>query len=78
MNEQQLIELWGEDLYNVFADHIDENGWLTSEWQNIIEAEIKRFDEDFNDNPLYKDTYGRMYNVDFEESEDGTLIRPKQ
>lgn len=74
MNNNQ--ELWGDDLYKVFADYINEEGWLTADWANIIEHEVERFDNDYNDNPEYKETYGRMYNLDYQESSDGTLIRP--
>jgi len=78
LTEAQLIELWGENLYNVFAEHINSDGWLTSKWADILEDEeiVKRFDDDYNDNPLFTDTYGRMYNVDWEFSTDETLIRP--
>lgn len=69
-------ELWGEDLFKVFGDHLNENGWLTPDWQNIIEKEVPRLDEDYNDNQEYRETYQRMYMMDFEESEDGKLIRP--
>lgn len=70
-------KLWGEDLWNVFGNHINEEGWLTSEWQNIIEDEIPKYDKNYNDNPLHKGTYGRMYSLEYEESEDGLMIRPE-
>jgi len=76
MTEEQIIKLWGEDLYNVFSDHINDEGWLTENWADIIEEEIPKFDEDWNDNELYTDTYGSMYNIEFESNEDETLIRP--
>lgn len=73
---EELKELWGEELFSVFAEHIDQNGWLTSDWARILEQEVPRLDEDYNDNPEYSDTYSRMYNKDFEESQDGLLLRP--
>lgn len=76
LNDEQIKELWGEDLYNVFAEHIDEYGRLTAEWQNIIENEIPRFDKHYNDNPLFKETYGRMYCLEYEVLENETLIIP--
>jgi hypothetical protein len=69
-------ELWGEDLFKVFGNHINEDGWLTSDWAQIIEDEVPRFDTDYNDNPEHSETYSRMYNLDYEENADQTLIRP--
>ncbi len=81
IEETDLIdpkELWGADLYAVFSRHINKKGWLSSEWAKVIENEVPRFDGNYNDNPVYKSTYNRMYNIDFEESEDGLMIRPLQ
>lgn len=75
-NQNNNEELWGEDLYKVFTNHINDQGWLTSNWANIIEDEVPRWDDDYIDNPEYSDTYSRMYNLEYEESEDGKLIRP--
>ena len=69
-------KLWGENLFLVFAEHINEEGWLTSEWGYILEDEVPKWDKDFNDIPLNRETYSRMYNLDYEENEDETLIRP--
>jgi hypothetical protein len=69
-------ELWGADLYAVFHHHIDKKGWLTSDWATIIENTVPRFDKNYNDNPLYSETYSRMYNLEFEDSEDKSMIRP--
>jgi hypothetical protein len=69
-------DLWGDDLYKVFGNHINESGWLTSEWAQIIEDEVPRFDSDYNDNPEHGETYSRMYNLEYEESEDGKMVRP--
>lgn len=68
--------LWGEDLYKVFRDYIDEEGWLTEEWAQVIDNEIPELDSDYNTNKLYSETYGRMYRTDFEKSIDGLFIRP--
>ncbi|WP_417365947.1 hypothetical protein [Flavobacterium beibuense] len=76
LTKKELIDLWGKKLYEVFEKHIDKQGWLTEDWPEIIEKEIKPFDEDWNDNPQYKDTYQRMYNVDWEVKSDGLFIRP--
>jgi hypothetical protein len=69
-------KLYGKDLFHVFAEHINEEGWLTSDWGQIIEDEVPRYDEDFNDNPLHGETYNRMYILEYEENEDETMIRP--
>lgn len=77
-SEEQIDvkSLWGEDLYKVFQNHIDEKGWLTCDWGVIIEREVPRLDEDYNDNPAYSETYAKMYLLDFEETQDGKFIRP--
>jgi hypothetical protein len=69
-------DLWGADLFGVFGNHINEQGWLTSDWADILEEEVPKWDKDYVDNPLYGATYSRMYNTDFEDNEDETLIRP--
>lgn len=76
MTQEDIKELWGEDLYSVFANHINQEGWLTEDWSDIIENEIPKFDKDYNDNPLFKETYERMYNLDYIESECGNFIKP--
>lgn len=73
--QEKLIEIWGEDLYKTFGHHIDDDGWLTSDWHKIIEDEIPRWDNNLLDNEEYGLTYGRMYNIDFEDSNCGTKIR---
>lgn len=67
-------ELWGDDLFSVFGEHIDENGWLTADWAPILEAKVPKWDSDYNDNPEHANTYSRMYNLDFQYNED--KIRP--
>lgn len=69
-------ELWGEDLYSVFSNHISDDGWLTCSWGDILEREISKFDENYNHNPEYKNTYSKMYLMDFRESVSGEYIRP--
>lgn len=76
MNDIDVKKLWGEDLYNVFAEHIDDEGWLPAEWSPIIENEVPRLDKYYNDNPEYARAYSAMYHMDFEDSQDGTKIRP--
>lgn len=76
MTTEEIKELWGEELFDVFADHIDEEGFLTNDWGNIIENEIPKFDKNWNDNPKYTDTYQRMYLIDIENNSDQTRIRP--
>lgn len=73
--EQELREIWGNDLYETFGNHIDEEGWLTSDWHLIIEEGIPKYDKNMRDNEDYTLAYGRMYNIDFEENEDQTKIR---
>lgn len=69
-------KLWGEDLFYIFHNHIDSQGWLTSDWARIIEEEVPRFDKGYNDNPLYQNSYSKMYSLDFEDNEDESKIRP--
>lgn len=76
MTKTEIKQLWGAELYSVFAEHIDENGFLTEDWATIVESEVRRFDEDWNDNPKYTDTYQRMYNLDFISNDDETMIKP--
>lgn len=64
--------IWGEVLYNAFKDYIDAHGWLTKDWGYIIE------NMDYNDNFYKKELYQRMYNSDFEISDDENYIRRKQ
>lgn len=76
--EEKLVSIWGRDLYETFGHHMDSEGWLTADWQNIIEDEIPRYDKDtLRDNDEYSLAYGRMYNIDFESNEDETQIRRK-
>ena len=76
MTTEQKKELWGEELFNAFANHIDENGCLTEDWAGILDKEMPDFDEDYNDNENKKEVFRRMYNLDYEESEDGLMLRP--
>lgn len=76
MTTEELKELWGEDLFKVFGNHLTEDGWLTEDWGNILEKEVPQFDKDYNDNPDYKETYQRMCYLDHEESDCGKFIRP--
>jgi len=69
-------KLWGEVLFKAFSDYIDKNGWLTSSWIDVLEDNFSDWDEDYNDTNEKKTLFGLMYNLDFEESEDGKLIRP--
>jgi hypothetical protein len=72
---EEIKAIWGEDLFETFADHFDEEGWLPAEWPTILERELKDWDEHFRDTHEKSTAYGRMYNIDFEENEDGTKIR---
>ncbi|AZA91165.1 Uncharacterised protein [Chryseobacterium nakagawai] len=76
MTVEELKKLWGKDLFEAFADHFTNDGWLTTDWGQIIENEIPQFDNDWNDNPRYKDTYQRMYLLDHVESDCGKFIKP--
>jgi len=74
--EQKLVSIWGRDLYDLFGHHMDEEGWLTSDWHLIIDEEIPRYHKDtLRDNELYSFAYGRMYNIDYEVNSDETKIR---
>ena len=70
-------DLWGDELWNAFYSHIHSEGWLTSNWAEILENEFSDWDEDYKDTNEKKTLFGLMYNKDFEESEDGKFIRPK-
>jgi len=76
MKEKDIKEIWGNELYKVFKQHIDEEGWLTSQWADIIEDEIPKYDEDYNKNVLFESTYQRMYYLDMEHNFDYTKVRP--
>ncbi|MEJ5105515.1 hypothetical protein [Chryseobacterium sp. MYb328] len=78
MGEEKVKELWGDVLYKAFAYHINEEGWLTTDWGVFVEKNYSDFDKDYNDNEEKKDIYQRMYLLDLEEkeTESGTWIRP--
>lgn len=78
MKTKDLKELWGEELYNAFADHIDEEGWLTENWGPILEEGFSDWDADYNDTNEKSNLYTRMYIQDFEkkETEHGVFIKP--
>lgn len=76
MNIEEIKKLWGKDLFKVFRNHINEEGWLTEDWSEIIENEVPKFDENWNDNELYKEIYIIMNTNDFEISGDGKFIKP--
>lgn len=71
-----IHEPWDERLLDAFGDLINKDGWLTSDWHEHLEANFKDWDEDGNTTNDKKFLYGLMYNLDFEESEDGKFIRP--
>lgn len=74
--EEKLITIWGRDLYNTFGHHMDNEGWLSADWHLIIEEEIPRWDKTTHvDNEEYSLSYGRMYNIEYEENADSTKIR---
>lgn len=73
--QEELIQIWGNDLFETFGHHIDNEGWLTADWTKIIEDEIPKWDDNFHDNEEYGDAYMRMYQIDYEENEDKTKIR---
>lgn len=77
MTTEQIQDLWGEDLYKVFGNYIDEEGWLTEEWGKIVEENLSDWDKDYNDNDEKKDVYRIMYSIEFEDDETETKIRPK-
>lgn len=77
MTTEAKKELWGEFLFNVFEKYLDDEGWLTEEWAEIIEENYSDWDEDYNDTNNKKEIYSRMYNVDFESDDSETRIRPE-
>lgn len=76
--ENKNKELWGDVLYNAFQEHISEDGWLTSDWAQIIEDNYSDWDKDYNDTGEKKNLYQRMYLIDLEDSEDEKYVRPIQ
>lgn len=74
--EENIVEPWDERLLDAFGDLINKDGWLTSNWHEHLEANFKDWDEDGNTTNDKKFLYGLMYNLDYEESEDGKFIRP--
>ncbi|KPE50134.1 hypothetical protein [Chryseobacterium indologenes] len=80
MNKKELKEIWGEKLFNAFADHIDQEGWLMQNWGPILEDNYSDWDEDYNDTNEKSNLYSTMYLQDFEEkkTESGIFIRPKK
>lgn len=74
--EMNVPQVWDERLVEAFGNLIDKDGWLTSEWSEYVEENFKDWDENYNDVDDKKDIYRLMYNLDFEESEDGKFIRP--
>lgn len=69
--------MWGEELFNAFADNLTADGWLTKDWAQIIEDNYDDVDKDYNENKVKKNIYTRMYMMDFEESDCGQFIKPK-
>ncbi|KGT09532.1 hypothetical protein NV63_06815 [Elizabethkingia anophelis] len=76
--ENKNKELWGDVLYNAFQGHINEDGWLTSDWAQIIEDNYSDWDKDYNDTGEKRNLYQRMYLIDLEDSEDEKFVRPVQ
>lgn len=76
MNKEEIKNLWGEELFKIFANYLDPKGWLTVDWVDIVEDNLSDWDEDYNDTNEKKEVYGTMYNTDFEYNEDETKIRP--
>lgn len=76
--ENKNKELWGDVLYNAFQEYINEDGWLTSDWGQIIEDNYSDWDKDYNDTGEKKNLYQRMYLIDLEDSEDEKYVRPIQ
>lgn len=76
MEAVEIEKLWGEELYNAFSNHINEDGWLTSNWAPILEDNFSNWDENYKDTNILSNLYSKMYNMDFEENEEEALIRP--
>lgn len=78
MNEMlmNVQENWDQRLLEAFGDLINQDGWLTSDWAQHLEENFKDWDENGKDTNEKKELFGLMYNLDFEESEDGKFIRP--
>lgn len=74
--EANVPQVWDERLVKAFGNLINDEGWLTSDWHEHLENNFKDWDEDGIDTNEKKELYGLMYNLDFEESSDGKLIRP--
>lgn len=68
--------LWNEELLEAFGNLINKEGWLTSDWATFLEENFKDWDENGNNTYKKMGLFQLMYSLDFEESEDGNLIRP--
>lgn len=77
MSQEEIKKLWGKYLFPVFEEIIDAEGWLTQDWLDYFEENVPKYDSDWNDNPQHASIYGLMMYYDFEESEDGSKIRPE-
>lgn len=75
MTNQEIKNLWGEELFRVFADDLDDEGWLTEDWAMIVDEKVSNWDEDFNDTNEQKEIFSLMYNIEFEYNQDKTKIR---
>lgn len=67
--KSEMLPLWGDELSKFFSSDLNDTGWLTSEWAYLIEERLQE--------PKRGEMYNRMYLLEFEESEDGKLVRPK-
>ncbi|HCM34152.1 hypothetical protein [Chryseobacterium sp.] len=77
-NPDAIKEMWGDDLFDAFADHFDKDGWLTVNWGPIVENKYQDLDENYNENATKKNIYTRMYMQDFQESDCKQFIRPTE
>ncbi|WP_139420944.1 hypothetical protein [Chryseobacterium mulctrae] len=77
MDQEQIKEMWGDKLYNAFANYINDEGWLIGNWAAILENDFSDWDNNYNDTNEKSNLYSRMYNLDYEVNEDSSGIRPK-
>ena len=76
MIKAKIKELWGSYLYSRLLPWIDEEGYIENDWVQLIEENYSDWDADYNDTNELKEIYQRMYQLNFEDNEEKTKIRP--
>lgn len=78
MTNKELQVLWGDILYKAFKNNINEDGWLTNDWSEILEYNFSDWDDHYNDTNTKSRLYQQMYLTDFDDNFDNTMIKPSR